>query len=101
MVGLLASGSLASQHTLVDPSLGALPIADFTPRPVFCDDFNRQSAALVDPVDRILNARPGAHVDLVCAQADVTGKRQARSLSRCQQRLCHHHHKDARKQAKG
>ena len=60
---LLASDherSLARQHTLMDPALGAFPVPDQPPGPVFLDDLDRQGFALEDPFDRILNAGTGA-----------------------------------------
>ena len=66
----------------MDPALGPLPIADFSPGPVFGDDFHRQVLAQIDPVDRILNAGAGAQVHFTGAQADIPGQRQPGALDR-------------------
>src|SRR5262245_12787163 len=48
--------ALAGQQALMDPSAGALPIADFAPVLVLGDDLDRHALALEHPVDGIARA---------------------------------------------
>src|SRR6185503_3370115 len=77
-LGLLGGGdeaALAGQQALIDPAAGALPIADFSPVLVLCDDFDRHQLALEHPVDGIARARAAADIDLVGLQRGKTGNR--------------------------
>ena len=79
--------ALAGQQALVDPAAGPLPIADFAPILVFCDDFDRHGLALEHPVDGVARAGAGADIDLVRPQGGEARNGQARPFALSSHRL--------------
>jgi hypothetical protein len=63
-------GAPAGQHRVVDPALGAFPVADLAPVLEFGGHFDRKRGAAIDPGDILLARGPGAHIDLVGFQTD-------------------------------
>src|SRR5207253_1350010 len=71
------AGAGAGQGGLVDPTLGAVLIADFAPDIEFLDDFDGHAADQVFPGDIILVARPDADRRILGPDGDEAGERQA------------------------
>src|SRR4051794_23164343 len=71
------SSTAARQQRVIDPTLGALGIADPAPVLELGGDFDRQAGTGVDPGDVVVLGRAGADVDVIRFQADVARHREA------------------------